>query len=107
MVSKYISARRDVTNKEKENTLSKQTSSLYKKKEDNSDKNKATEDFKDQLSETDNTLSDIYKDLFSDVIKKVQDFGGIKLNDTDIAIISTLQHRNYLKVIQTVVYTSR
>lgn len=43
-----------------------------------------TEDFKDQLSETDSTLSDIwYKNLFSDVIKKVKNFGGIKLNDTD------------------------
>jgi predicted ATP-dependent endonuclease of OLD family len=102
---KYISARRDVTNKEKENTLSKQTSSLYKKQEDNSEKNQATENFKDQLSETDSTLSKIYKDLFSDVIKKVQDFGGIKLNDTDIEIISTLQHRELLEGNTTVVYT--
>lgn len=102
---KYISARRDVTNREKENTLSKQTSSLYKKKEDNSEKTQATEDFKDQLSETDSTLSDIYKDLFSDVIKKVQNFGGVKLNDTDIAIISTLQHRELLEGNTTVVYT--
>lgn len=102
---KFISARRDVTNKEKENTLSKQTSNLYKKKEDNSDKNQATENFKDQLSETDSTLSDIYKDLFSDVIKKVQNFGGIKSNDTDIAIISTLQHRELLEGNTTVVYT--
>lgn len=102
---KYISARRDVTNKEKENTLSKQTSSLYKKKEDSSDKTQATEDFKDQLSETDSILSDIYKDLFKDVIKKVQDFGGVKLNDTDIAIISTLQHRELLEGNTTVVYT--
>ncbi len=102
---KFISARRDVTNKEKENTLSKQTSNLYKRKEDNSDKTQATEDFKDQLSETDSTLSDIYKNLFSDVIKKVQDFGGIKLNDTDIAIISTLQHRELLEGNTTVVYT--
>ncbi|AWG23868.1 hypothetical protein FK004_00830 [Flavobacterium kingsejongi] len=102
---KYISARRDVTNKEKENTLSKQTSSLYKKKEDSSDKTQATEDFKDQLAETDSTLSDIYKDLFKDVIKKVQNFGGVKLNDTDIAIISTLQHRELLEGNTTVVYT--
>ena len=102
---KYISARRDVTNKEKENTLSKQTSNLYKKKEDNSDKTQATEDFKDQLSETDSTLSDIYKDLFKDVIKKIQDFGGVKLNDTDIAIISTLQHRELLEGNTTVVYS--
>lgn len=102
---KYISARRDVTNKEKENTLSKQTSNLYKKKEDNSGKTQATEDFKDQLSETDSTLSNIYKNLFSDVIEKVKNFGGIKLNDTDIAVISTLQHRELLEGNTTVVYT--
>ncbi|PLK44860.1 ATP-dependent endonuclease [Emticicia sp. TH156] len=102
---KYISARRDVTNKEKENTLSKQTSYLYKKKEDNSEKTQATEDFKDQLSETDTTLSSIYKGLFSEVINKVHNFGGIKPNDTDIAIISTLQHRELLEGNTTVVYT--
>src|SRR5699024_7563234 len=102
---KYISARRDVTNKEKEHTLSKQTSFLYKKQEDNNDKIQATEDFKDQMSETDNTLSSIYKDLFGNVIKKVQNFGGVKLNDTDIAIISTLQHRELLEGNTTVVYT--
>src|SRR5690606_17388203 len=76
-----------------------------KKKEDNSEKTQATEDFKDQLSETDSSLSDIYKALFSDVIKKVQNFGGVKLNDTDIAIISTLQHRELLEGNTTVVYT--
>ena len=100
----YISARRDVTNKEKENTLSRQTSSLYNKKEDNSEKTEATEDFKDQLSETDKKLSGIYEGLFSDVIKKVQAFGGIKINDTDISIISTLQHRDLLEGNTTVVY---
>jgi len=100
----YISARRDVTNKEKENTLSRQTSSLYNKKEDNSEKTEATEDFKDQLSETDKKLSGIYEGLFSEVIKKVQAFGGIKINDTDISIISTLQHRDLLEGNTTVVY---
>lgn len=102
---KYISARRDVTNKEKENTLSKQTSNLYKKKEDNSEKNQATENFKDQLSETDDTLSEIYKELFKGVVENVQKFGGIKLNETDISIISTLQHRDLLEGNTTVVYS--
>ncbi|MGG5598325.1 ATP-dependent endonuclease [Myroides sp. C8-3] len=102
---KYISAKRDVTNKENENTLSKQTSSIYKKQEYSTEKSQATEDFKDQLSETDSTLSDIYKNLFKDVIEKVQDFGGVKFNDTDIAIISTLQHRELLEGNTTVVYT--
>lgn len=54
---KYIPARRDVTNKDKDNTLSKQTSSLYRKNEDSEEKAQATEDFIDQLSETDRTLS--------------------------------------------------
>lgn len=89
---KYISARRDVTNKEKENTLSKQTSNLYKRAEDSTEKNDATDGFKDQLSETDNQLSNIYKNIFKDVLEKVQKFGGIKGQDTDISIISTLQH---------------
>lgn len=102
---KYISARRDVTNKEKENTLSRQTSILYKKKGDNSEKNEATEDFKDQLNETDGILSGIYKSLFSDVIDNVQKFGGVKLNDTQISIISTLKHRDLLDGNTTVVYT--
>jgi predicted ATP-dependent endonuclease of OLD family len=102
---KYISARRDVTNKEIDKTLSKQTSSLYKKKEDSNEKNQAAEDFKDQLSGVDIVLSDIYKDLFSQVINKVKDFGGVKINDSDIAIISTLQHRELLEGNTTVVYT--
>ncbi|HOS57586.1 MAG TPA: ATP-dependent endonuclease [Bacteroidales bacterium] len=102
---KYISARRDVSNKERENTLSTQTSILYKKKEDNSEKAQTTEDFKEQLSETDDRLSKIYKELFKDVIRKVQTFGGTKLNDTEIEIISTLRHRELLDGNTTVVYT--
>lgn len=101
---KYISARRDVSNKDVDKTLSRQTSLLYKKKEDSNEKNQATEDFKDQLSGTDLILSTIYKDLFSDVIDKVKTFGGIKFNDSDIAVISTLQHRELLEGNTTIVY---
>lgn len=102
---KYISAKREVTNKEVDKTLSKQTSSLYKKKEDSTEKDEATQNFKDQLSDTDHVLTSIYEDLFKDVIKKVKDFGGVKLNDSDIAIISTLQHKELLEGNTTVVYT--
>nr|BFF38435.1 ATP-dependent endonuclease [Tenacibaculum mesophilum] len=102
---KYIPARRDVTNKDKDNTLSKQTSSLYSKNEDSEEKAQATEDFIDQLSETDRTLSGIYSDLFKNVLKNVSTFGGIKLNETTIDIISTLQHRDLLEGNTTVVYT--
>lgn len=102
---KYIGARRDVTNKEKDNTLSRQTSSLYRKNEDSEEKAAATEEFIDQLSETDLRLSGIYSGLFESVVKNVRTFGGIKLNETDIEIISTLQHRDLLEGNTTVVYT--
>lgn len=102
---KYISARRDVTNKDNENALSKQTSTLYKKNEDSAEKAIATEEFIDQLSETDIKLSQIYSGLFEGVVKNVGTFGGLKLNETTIEIISTLQHQDLLEGNTTVVYT--
>jgi Predicted ATP-dependent endonuclease of the OLD family len=101
---KYISARREVANKEVDKTLSMQTSKIYEKTETSPDQNKAVEDFKDRLSETDDQLSDIYVDLFKTIIKKVGDFGGIKPNESEIEIISNLQHRELLKGNTTVVY---
>ena len=100
---KYISAKRDVTNKERENTLSKKTSELYKKF-DNEDNQNIIQEFKDQLAKTDNDLNNIYSDLFKDVIEKVKTFGGIKLNETNINIISTLQHKELLEGNTTVFY---
>ncbi|MFN8283353.1 MAG: ATP-dependent endonuclease [Chitinophagales bacterium] len=101
---KYISARRDVTNKDFDKTLSKQTSIIYKRTEENEETKEATEKFKDQLTETDRQLSTIYVDLFEEVIEKVRIFGGIKLNESEIEIISTLQHRELLEGNTTVVY---
>lgn len=101
---KYISARREVANKEVDKTLSMQTSKIYEKTETNPEQNKAVDDFKDKLSETDNQLSDIYVDLFKEIVKKVSDFGGIKPNESEIEIISNLQHRELLKGNTTVVY---
>ncbi|NLR82028.1 ATP-dependent nuclease [Chitinophaga eiseniae] len=101
---KYISARRDVTNKDVDKTLSTQTSRIYEKTESPDEQNKAVEDFKDKLSETDDHLSGIYKTLFNGIVEKVRNFGGVKINESDIEIISTLQHRELLKGNTTVVY---
>jgi putative ATP-dependent endonuclease of OLD family len=102
---KFISARREVTNKDIDKTLSGQTSKIYKKSEATSEQNKAIEEFKDKLSETDSDLSEIYSSLFETVIKKVRDFGGMKQNESVIRIISTLQHRELLEGNTTVVYS--
>ncbi len=101
---KYISAKRDVSNKEVDKTLSGQTSRIYRRTETSDEQNKAVEDFKDKLSETDTHLSGIYKTLFDSIVKKVRDFGGVKINESEIEIISTLQHRELLEGNTTVVY---
>lgn len=101
---KFISARREVTNKEIDKTLSVQTSRIYEKTESTEEQNQAVNNFKDKLSETDNHLSGIYKSLFNDIVEKVKIFGGVKINESDIEIISTLQHRELLKGNTTVVY---
>ncbi len=101
---KYISARRDVANKDVDKTLSTQTSKIYERTEAKQKQNEAVEGFKDKLSETDDQLSKIYVDLFKDIIAKVGDFGGIKPNESEIEIISNLQHRELLKGNTTVVY---
>lgn len=101
---KYISARRDVANKDVDKTLSTQTSIIYERTEAKQKQSDAVEGFKDKLSETDDQLSKIYVDLFKDIIAKVGDFGGLKPNESDIEIISNLQHRELLKGNTTVVY---
>lgn len=101
---KYISAKREVANKDIDKTLSGQTSRIYKRTETNDEQNKVVEDFKDKLSETDTHLSGIYKTLFDGIVKKVKDFGGVKINESEIEIISTLQHRELLEGNTTVVY---
>ena len=101
---KYISAKREVANKDFDKTLSGQTSKIYEKTESNEARAKAVEDFKDKLSETDDNLTEIYSTLFEEIVKKVRTFGGIKLNDSEIDIISTLQHQELLKGNTTVIY---
>lgn len=101
---KFISARRDVTNKEVDKTLSVQTSRIYEKTQSIEEQNNAVDDFKEKLSETDNHLSNIYKSLFKEIVDKVKAFGGVKINESDIEIVSTLQHRELLKGNTTVVY---
>jgi predicted ATP-dependent endonuclease of OLD family len=101
---KFISARRDVTNKEVDKTLSGQTSRIYEKTEATEERNRAVDDFKEKLSETDDHLSDIYKSMFNEIVEKVKIFGGVKINESDIEIISTLQHKELLKGNTTVVY---
>lgn len=100
----YISARRCVDNKDVDHTLSSQTSDLYKALENSAENVEAREKFIESLKETDLTLTGIYDDIFSDIIKKIADLGGMHQKETLIKVVSTLQHRDLLKGNTTVVY---
>lgn len=101
---KFISAKREVSNRDMDKTLSSQTSKLYKKSEESTEQQNAIEDFQEKLIDTDIALSDIYSDLFKEVVDKVKKFGGIKQNESVIKILSTLQHRELLEGNTTVMY---
>lgn len=99
-----IGARRDVDNKDVDKTLSTKTSELYKAIEENEEQVTAKENFLEQLKATDDQLTNIYSDIFSEIVEKIRQFGGLSENDTIIKVISTLQHRELLKGNTTVKY---
>ncbi|MEI3800381.1 MULTISPECIES: ATP-dependent nuclease [unclassified Chitinophaga] len=101
---KFISAKREVSNKEPDKALSSLSSEIYKRTEENEKESQAIENFKDTLSDTDELLDNIYSTLFSKVITKVEQFGGVKKGDSVIEIISTLQHKELLHGNTTVMY---
>ncbi|MDX8567363.1 ATP-dependent endonuclease [Elizabethkingia sp. HX XZB] len=101
---KHISAKRDVTNKETDRTLSYQTSRLYEKKENDESERKKIEDFHDTIINTDEELSKIYETFFDEIIGKIRTLGGIRENDSILSVLSTLQSRELLKGNTTVYY---
>lgn len=101
---KYIDAKRGVTNKDNNKTLSTQTSEIYDRSEKNDADEEKIQEFNEAIEETDVKLGEVYKDLFSETIDTVKEFGGIKKDESVIKIISTLQHKELLKGNTTVVY---
>jgi len=101
---KLIDAKRNVSNKEPEKSLSSLSSKIYKKVEASEDEEEAIEKFKDTLSTTDDLLDDVYAGIFKDIIEDIKQFGGIKKDDSNIKIVSTLQHRELLEGNTTVMY---
>ncbi|MDO6785473.1 ATP-dependent endonuclease [Neptunomonas phycophila] len=100
----FINAKRSVTNKQNDKTLSNQTSSLYRQVDESDEQEEASDEFKKELRKTDDRLNSIYQNMFNGIIKKVNKFGGISPTETDIKITSTLQHRELLEGNTTVMY---
>jgi putative ATP-dependent endonuclease of OLD family len=100
-----ISAKRNVTNKDNNKTLSHQTAKLYKYSDESDEQIDASDNFKQTLRRTDEELSTIYADMFNGLINKVSQFGGATPTDTSIRVASTLQHRDLLDGNTTVMYS--
>lgn len=101
---KWISARRNVSNKDTDNSLSMLSAKIYKKLEATNPDQNIVEDFKDTLSTTDTKLNLVYEKIFEDVIVDVKKFGGVNQNESIIKIVSSLQHRDLLEENTTVMY---
>ena len=91
---KHVNARRDVTNKDNDKTLSSQTARIYKSLPKDNDSEKQVEEFKLKLRKTDEELSTTYGKIFKDLIEKVKKFGGMVDEESKITIASTLQDKD-------------
>ncbi|WIE33869.1 ATP-dependent nuclease [Agrobacterium tumefaciens] len=101
---KRINARRSVSNKDSDRSLSTMSAKIYNAMASDAGDEEVFETFKEALSNTDDQLDGIYANLFKEVISDVRSFGGIKEGDTEIKIRSTLQHRDLLQENTTVMY---
>lgn len=101
---KTISAKREVSNRDTDRTLSSLSSKYYEKKESNPNDADAIKKFKETLNATDQHLDTVYEGLFKNLVEKVGLFGGLKEGDSVIKIVSTLQHKELLKGNTTVMY---
>lgn len=98
-----ISARRNTMNKEGDSSLST-LSTRYYDQLSGSTPDPTVQALEDQLLSTDVTLTNSYKTLFSDILGKVQKFGGVRENESMVRIISTLSQQQLLRSNTTVVY---
>lgn len=101
---KRINARRSVSNKDSDRSLSTMSAKIYSAMAADAGEEVDFDTFKEALSATDGKLDGIYANLFKDVIADVRRFGGVREGDTQIQIKSTLQHREMLEENTTVMY---
>ena len=98
----YIDAKRQVANKENDKTLSLQTAELFNQLQ--SDDNEVIDNFIQTISESDKKLGEVYNDMFSSVLDKVEEMRGVKPKETKLQVTSSLKSQNLLKGNTKVVY---
>jgi predicted ATP-dependent endonuclease of OLD family len=101
---KRINARRSVSNKDSDRSLSAMSAKIYSAMSADATDDEMFDTFKEALGDTDAKLDGIYAEIFKDVVADVKKFGGVKEGDTQIQIKSTLRHRDLLEENTTVMY---
>lgn len=101
----YITAKRNVQNKESEKSLSEQSNRIYQATEKHPEQEKPLEEFKIKVRGINQDLSQIYDDIFKGVIDKVKLFGGGNVEESQIKVTSTIGRDSLLSANTTVVYT--
>ncbi|MCT4629608.1 AAA family ATPase [Winogradskyella sp.] len=102
-----IKAKREVNNSDtnrSDNTLSKLSADYYESIENTPKEEKTIKKLKKELENTDDELNKIYPEVFEEVLKKVEIFGGKEEGESIIGVISSLQSKNILKENTSVVY---
>lgn len=101
---KYISAKREVSNKDSNKTLSTQTSKIYKHSEADNEQIKDITAFKNGLKDMDTKLNKHYGIIFKSIIEKVKKFGGCLDGESKIEVMSALESLELLDKNTAVVY---
>jgi putative ATP-dependent endonuclease of OLD family len=100
---KKIDARRLVSNENSDKNLSAQSAKIFTALEQGEGSDAVTE-LNETLVATDGEFDKVYAKIFSEVINDVKTFGGIKLDESNIKIISSLQNKDFLANNTKVVY---
>lgn len=103
-----IKAKREVNNSDtnrSDQTLSKLSSDYYESLENTPKEEETITKLKKELEITDEKLNVIYPEVFKEVLKKIELFGGKIKGESIINIISSLQSKNILKENTSVVYS--
>lgn len=100
----HISARRDVSNKYNNSTLSQQVVDIFNANEDNDAMKEAFKDLRGTLVLSDHEIGKVYSTIFSDIADVVKRFGGMTPGDTQIQVMSNLRPDELLKNNATIVY---
>lgn len=100
----FVSAKRDVSNKNNNNVLSQQIVNIFNANEDNDAMKETYLDLRGTLIRSDYEIGNVYSIIFQDIKDVIKEFGGMVPDTSQIEVMSDLKTEELLKNNATVVY---